>query len=85
MSEIVVRGLATRDVAALTRRAERSGWPLEAEIRRIIVDAAREERAWQGLVQASETMDRQLERTESALRTRGARRRYRTHSDRLDA
>ncbi|MGH7483198.1 MAG: FitA-like ribbon-helix-helix domain-containing protein [Longimicrobiales bacterium] len=85
MSDIVVRDMPDRDVTALTRRAERSGWSLESEIRQIVMDAAREERAWQDLVQASETMERQLERTEWTLRTRGAKRSYRRTGDPLGA
>jgi plasmid stability protein len=80
MNEIVIRDLPERDVAALRRRAARHGWAVEAEVRQIVLDAAREERAWQDLVRASETMDRQLEETERTLRTRGRERtrRYRS-------
>ncbi len=67
MGDIVVREVPDAELEALEERGRRHGRSREAELRQMIHDAAREERALMDLARATEAIDARLDTVERAL------------------
>lgn len=77
MGDIVVRGVPDEELDALDARARRHGRTREAELRRMVHEAAREEQALRDLDRAARELDERLDRVERTLPGGGRGRRYR--------
>lgn len=74
MQDIVLRGIPDEELEALDARARRRGRTRELELRHMIHDAAREERALGLLERATDVLEERLERVAPELERHGGRR-----------